>query len=65
LRPAQCPLTLGKYPPGTQWIGGWMDNRAGLEAVTKRKISVPTDKWTPVIQTVAWSLYWLSYPGSC
>jgi hypothetical protein len=27
--------------PGTHWIGGWVDPRAGLDAVAKRKIPSP------------------------
>jgi hypothetical protein len=31
---ASCP---GRFTPGTHWIGGWVDPRAGLDAVAKRK----------------------------
>jgi hypothetical protein len=34
-------LPPGKEPPGTHRIGGWMDPRAGLDAVVKRKIMRP------------------------
>jgi hypothetical protein len=27
----------GRFTPGTHWIGGWMDARAGLDDVKKRK----------------------------
>jgi hypothetical protein len=27
----------GRFTPGTHWIGGWVDPRAGLEDVEKRK----------------------------
>jgi hypothetical protein len=27
----------GRFTPGTQWIGGWVDLRAGLEDLEKRK----------------------------
>jgi hypothetical protein len=27
--------------PGTQWIGGWVGLRAGLDALEKRKMSYP------------------------
>jgi hypothetical protein len=30
-------LTPGERAPGTQWIGGWVDPRAGLDNVEKRK----------------------------
>jgi hypothetical protein len=33
-----CPL----YPHDTQWIGGWVGPRAGLEAVVRRKIPAHT-----------------------
>jgi hypothetical protein len=29
---------LGCFTTGTQWIGGWVDLRAGLDIVEKRKI---------------------------
>jgi hypothetical protein len=34
---AQAALTPGKELPGTHWIGGWMDPRAALDDVKKRK----------------------------
>jgi hypothetical protein len=50
----------GALPPerasGTHWIGGWVDSRAGLDAVVKRKIpnsrreSKPR---TPIVQPLA------------
>jgi hypothetical protein len=30
-------ITLGERAPGTYWIGGWVDSRAGLGDVEKRK----------------------------
>jgi hypothetical protein len=30
-------LTSGERDPGTQWIGGWVDPRAGLDDLEKRK----------------------------
>jgi hypothetical protein len=30
--------SLGKHPPGTHSIGGWVDPRAGLDTAGKRKI---------------------------
>jgi hypothetical protein len=27
----------GRFTPSTHWIGGWMDPRAGLDNVEKRK----------------------------
>jgi hypothetical protein len=28
---------IGRFTPGSRWIGGWMDPRAGLDHVEKRK----------------------------
>jgi hypothetical protein len=30
--------TPGEEPPGTHWIGGWVDPRAGLDDMEKRKL---------------------------
>jgi hypothetical protein len=35
------PLYLRKRAPSTYWIGGWVDPRAGLDALVKRKIPSP------------------------
>jgi len=43
-----------------------MNSRVGLEAVLKRDntfFALPGNR-TPIVQPVAYSLYWLSYPGS-
>jgi hypothetical protein len=32
-----CCFTPGERAPGTHWIGGWVDPRAGLDDVEKRK----------------------------
>jgi hypothetical protein len=32
-----CGFTPGEEAPGTHWIGGWVDPRAGLANVKKRK----------------------------
>jgi hypothetical protein len=47
----------------THSIGGWWSPTAGVEAVakTKKKIITPAGSRTPVVQSVASSLYWLSY----
>jgi hypothetical protein len=34
-------FTPGKEAPGTQWLGGWVGPRAGLDAVTKRRNPYP------------------------
>jgi hypothetical protein len=31
----------GRFTPGTQWIGGWVGSRAGLDAVAEGKILAP------------------------
>jgi hypothetical protein len=44
----------GRFTPGTHWIGGWVDPRAGLDDV--EKITDPTGTRTPtfsVVQPVA------------
>jgi hypothetical protein len=33
-------FTPGENAPGTHWIGGWMDPRAGLDDVEKRKFLI-------------------------
>jgi hypothetical protein len=35
--PRPCRLTPGGKVPGTDWTGGWVDTRAGLDDVEKRK----------------------------
>jgi hypothetical protein len=32
-----CCFTPGERTPGTHWIGSWMDLRAGLDDLEKRK----------------------------
>jgi hypothetical protein len=43
------PLFFQEKSPGIHWIGGWVGSRAGLDAVVKRKIPIPS----PIIQPVA------------
>jgi hypothetical protein len=45
------PSRLGRFTPresalGAHWIGGWVDPRAVLDAVVKRKISSPAGNRT-------------------
>jgi hypothetical protein len=40
---ALCPGEEGSTP----WIGGWLENRANLDILEKRKIFSPARKWTP------------------
>jgi hypothetical protein len=35
-----CRFTPGERAPGTHWIGGWVDTRAGLDDVEKRKFLI-------------------------
>jgi hypothetical protein len=34
-------FTPRERAPGTHWIGGWLDPRAGLDAVVKKKVPSP------------------------
>jgi hypothetical protein len=56
-------LSPGKVS-STHWVGGSVGPRAGLDVVGKKKIPSHNRNWTPVIQPIAFSLYWLSYPAS-
>jgi len=40
-------FTFGERTPGTHQIGGWVGPRAGLDAVTKRKIPSPRRESNP------------------
>jgi hypothetical protein len=53
---APAALPSRKEPPGTHWIGGWVDPRAILDAVVKIEISRPrreSNPRTPIVQPVA------------
>jgi hypothetical protein len=52
---AAAALCTGKEFSGTQ-IGDWVDPRAGLDAVAKRKICNRAGIRTAVVQSGAWSL---------
>jgi hypothetical protein len=48
-------FTPRKRAPGTQWIGGWVGPRAGLDTVSKRKIPSPCwelDPDHPIVQPI-------------
>jgi hypothetical protein len=65
---ASCPglFTPREKTPGTHWIGGWVDPRAGLDMVSKRKIPSTCQESNPnhpIVQPIA-SCYTDSYPGS-
>jgi hypothetical protein len=60
------PLYSQGKTPGTHWTGGWVDPRADLDTVSKRKISSPPPGIEPRSSDClarSQSLYRLSYPG--
>jgi hypothetical protein len=60
------PFTTGEKAPGTHWIGGWVDPRAGLDTVDKRKLlTLPGLELRPLSRPASsQSLYRLRHPGS-
>jgi hypothetical protein len=58
-RRAPAALPLGKRP-GTQFTGGWVGTRAGLDGLGKFR---PNRNSKPVRPVRSESLYRLSYPG--
>jgi hypothetical protein len=56
----------GERALGTYWIGGWVDPRAGLDDVTKRKsLTQPGLEFRSLgLPAHSNSLYRLRYPGS-
>jgi hypothetical protein len=65
---ASCPdrFTSEEKAPGTHWIGGWLEPRAGLDDVKKKKFLT-----LPGLQLRSFNrpahtqqLYRLRYPGS-
>jgi hypothetical protein len=56
----------GERAPGTHWIGGWVDPRAGLDNMEKRKFFTPQGLELRSLgrPTRSQSLYRLRYPGS-
>jgi hypothetical protein len=61
-----CRFSPGERAPGTHFIGGWVDLRAGLEDMEKRKFLTLPELGTPTLGRPArsQSLYRLRYPGS-
>jgi hypothetical protein len=59
-------FTPGERAPVTHWIGGWVDIRAGLHNLEKRKfLTLPGLELRPVDRPArSQSLYRLRYPGS-
>jgi hypothetical protein len=62
---APAALTPGKSP-GTHWIGGWVDHRAGLDNSENRKfLTLPALELRPLSRpTCSQSLYRLRYPDA-
>jgi hypothetical protein len=60
---ASCP---GRFTPGTNCIGGWVDPRVGLDDAEKRKfLTLPGLKLPPLGRPArSQSLHRLRYPGS-
>jgi hypothetical protein len=58
-------LRPGQFTSGTHWIGGWVDPRAGLDDVEKRKFLIlPGLELRPLGRSArTQSLYRLRYPG--
>jgi hypothetical protein len=54
----------GRFTPGTHWIPGWVNPRAGLDAVKKRKFfTLPGLELRPLARPARrQSLYRLCYP---
>jgi hypothetical protein len=53
-------FTPGERAPGTHWTGGWVDLRAGLDDVEKRK-NILLCRWILVILTVTHPFNWCMY----
>jgi hypothetical protein len=58
-------FTSEERATGTHWIGGWVDPRAGLDTVEKRKfLTVPGLELRPFGRPACCQLlYWLHYPA--
>jgi hypothetical protein len=56
----------GRFTPGTHWIEGWVDARAGLEDVEGRKIVPPSRLTLRTLgrPALSQSQYRLSYPDT-
>jgi hypothetical protein len=64
--PVALPPRKVPPPPGTHWIGGWVDPRASLDDVQKRKfLTLPRLELRPLSRPGrGQSLHQLRYPGS-
>jgi hypothetical protein len=60
------PFTPGERALGAHWVGGWVDSRAGVDDVEKRKfLTLPGLHIRPLGRpTRSQNLYQLCYPGS-
>jgi hypothetical protein len=58
-------LSAGESAPGTHWIGGWVEHKAGLDDMERRKMLPPPRLELRTLGHPAHnqSLYRLSYPG--
>jgi hypothetical protein len=66
-RPSRfTPTPPGETAPSTHWIGGWLDPRASLDDLEKRKFLTLLRLELRLLSHPAHSqsLYWLRYPGS-
>jgi hypothetical protein len=63
-RHAPDAIYLQEKTPGTHWIGGWVDLRAGLDREVKGKILRPCQGLNPGRPVCSQTLYWLSHPDS-
>jgi hypothetical protein len=59
-------FTFGERAPGSHWVGGWVEPRAGLEYLEKRKfLTLPGLELRSLGRPAhSQSLYRLQYPGS-
>jgi hypothetical protein len=63
-RPGRALPPPGQRTPCTNWIGGWVGPRAGLDAGARRKIDCPCRGSNPDRPARSQTLYCLSYRGS-
>jgi hypothetical protein len=60
-------FTPKKKAPVTNWTGDCVGQRASLDGVIRKKNLCPCQELNPdslIIDSVVWSLYWLSHPSS-
>jgi hypothetical protein len=55
---------LGRFTPGTHWMGGWVGPRTGLDVVEKRKVALLCRESNPGRPARSLSLYRLSHLDS-